>query len=164
MDKNQELGKRLESLIKILNMKKGEFADKAGISQSLISNIIAGKNGASKATINLICVTYNVNKEWLINGQEPVFNEKPNFDRLGSSPIIGEIIYLYDKLLPEIQKEIREYIMEKYELQELRKLAALQPNNITISPKVEPPVLSTYPTDEKREQEDGAEKVIGTEG
>ena len=121
MGGNQELGKRLESLIKTLNMKKGEFADKAGISQSLISNIIAGKNGASKATINLICITYNVNKDWLINGQNPIFNKKSDFDRLGSSPIIREIIELYDKLLPEIQKEVRDYIMEKYELQELRK-------------------------------------------
>jgi transcriptional regulator with XRE-family HTH domain len=121
MVENQSLGKRLESLIKTLNMKKGEFADKAGISQSLISNVIAGKNGASKSTINLICITYNVSREWLINGQGSMFNEKPDIDRLYLSPIIEEMLKLYDRLLPDTQKTVREYIYEMYELQELRK-------------------------------------------
>jgi transcriptional regulator with XRE-family HTH domain len=115
----KHIGKRLEILIEALKMKGGDFAKKAEISQSLISNIIAGKNGPSKATVNLICRTYNVNKEWLLtgNGEMFVFLDG-RLENLSSDE--KELLEIYDKLIPETQKEVRDYANDKLELQELR--------------------------------------------
>jgi transcriptional regulator with XRE-family HTH domain len=115
----EHIGKRLEALIEALEMKGGDFARKAEISQSLISNIIAGKNGPSKATVNLICRTYNVNKEWLLEGKgEMLILSDGRLEKLSSDE--RELLEVYDKLLPETQKEVRDYVEEKLELQELR--------------------------------------------
>jgi transcriptional regulator with XRE-family HTH domain len=115
----EHIGRRLETLIEVLEMKGGDFAKKAEISQSLISNIIAGKNGPSKATVNLICRTYNVNKEWLLTGRGEMFI-LPDGRLEKLSPDERELLEIYDKLIPETQKEVRDYANEKLELQELR--------------------------------------------
>jgi transcriptional regulator with XRE-family HTH domain len=115
----EHIGKRLEVLMKALKIKGGDFAKKAEISQSLISNIIAGKNGPSKATVNLICRTYNVNKEWLLEGSGEMFIfPDGRLEKL--SPDERELLEIYDKLIPETQKEVRDYANDKLELQELR--------------------------------------------
>jgi transcriptional regulator with XRE-family HTH domain len=118
----EHIGKRLKILIEALKMKGGDFAKKAEISQSLVSNIIAGKNGPSRATVNLICRTYSVNQEWLLTGKGEMFI--PPDGRLEKlSPDERELIGIYDKLVPETQKEVRDYANEKLELQELREKA-----------------------------------------
>jgi transcriptional regulator with XRE-family HTH domain len=120
--KREYIGKRLEILIEDLNMKSGDFAKKAEISQSLISNIIAGKNGPSKATVNLICRTYGVNKEWLLTGEgEMLIPPDGRLENL--APDERELLEIYDKLIPDTQKEVRDYANEKLELQELREKA-----------------------------------------
>jgi transcriptional regulator with XRE-family HTH domain len=67
-EKKGSIGDRLKFLIETLNLSKGEFAKNADVSQSLISNILSGNNGPSRATINLICNTYGINKTWLRDG------------------------------------------------------------------------------------------------
>jgi len=75
---------RLKFLIETLNLSKGEFAKNADVSQSLISNILSGNNGPSRATINLICNTYGINKTWLRTGNGDMFNKD------GSNIILDE--------------------------------------------------------------------------
>jgi transcriptional regulator with XRE-family HTH domain len=117
--KKEYIGERLVSLMKALKIKSGDFANKAEISQSLISNIIAGKNGPSKATINLICRTYGVNKEWLLTGKgEMLLPVDGQLGNLTSNE--RELLEIYDKLMPKTQKEVLDYANEKLELQELR--------------------------------------------
>jgi transcriptional regulator with XRE-family HTH domain len=115
----EHIGKRLEILMETLKMKGGDFAKKAEISQSLISNIIAGKNGPSKATVNLICRTYNVNKEWLLEGHGEMFIfPDGQLEKLSSDE--RELLEIYDKLILETQKEVLKYANDRLELQELR--------------------------------------------
>jgi transcriptional regulator with XRE-family HTH domain len=115
----EHIGKRLETLMKVLEMKSGDFAKKAEISQSLISNITAGKNGPSKSTVSLICRTYGVNKEWLLTGDGEMFIS-PDGRLENLAPDEKELLEAYDRLMPETQKEVRDYAREKLELQELR--------------------------------------------
>ncbi len=84
MEKNT-IGNRIEILIEKLGLNKGEFAKKADISQSLISNIISGNNGPSRATVNLICNTYHVNKTWLRTGEGEMFDNEYKSEALNQT-------------------------------------------------------------------------------
>ncbi|MDR2079206.1 MAG: helix-turn-helix domain-containing protein, partial [Treponema sp.] len=71
----KEIGQRIIELRKALNdISQGEFAQKIGIKQAVISNIEIGRNGASNSTIRLICLTLGVNESWLRDGEGPMFN------------------------------------------------------------------------------------------
>jgi transcriptional regulator with XRE-family HTH domain len=52
-----------------------EFGNQLNASRSVIVNIERGVARPRERTINLICNKYNVNKDWLLHGVEPVFNE-----------------------------------------------------------------------------------------
>ena len=116
-NKPNPIGERLGTLIDTLKLSKGEFAEKADISQSLISNILKGNNGPSRATVNLICNTYHVNKSWLRTGNGEMFAKKPD---LPSIPTIGpdgellkedeaELLATYRKLEKETQEKALVY-------------------------------------------------------
>ena len=118
-EKGETLGTRLGILIKFLGLSKGDFAEKADISQSLVSNILSGKNGPSNSTLNLICCTYNVNKNWLRTGEGDMLIEKPE-PAPQKEPIIGpdgetlkgdeaELVGIYRELEEPNQKKVLTY-------------------------------------------------------
>jgi transcriptional regulator with XRE-family HTH domain len=125
------IGKRIIELRKALNdISQGEFAQKIGIKQAVISNVEIGRNGASNSTIKLICLTLRVNESWLREGIGPMFTPPPEppepviIDGRKLEPDEKELLDTYDKLVPETQEEVRVYAKEKLELQESRKKAA----------------------------------------
>ena len=130
----ETLGTRLGILIEKLGMSKGDFAKKADISQSLVSNILSGNNGPSNATFNLICRTYKVNKNWLRKGEGEIFNDKP-----AKEPIIGpdgkaleddeaELVRLYSELLPENKEYLLKNARTIIDTQEATKKALGKPS------------------------------------
>ena len=133
----ESLGERLKLVIEGTGLTKGEFAKKAEISQSLISNILSGKNGPSHATINLLCRTYNINKTWLRTGEGKMLNEN-------SAPIVpetespttgpdgeplkdeeAELIGLYRKLEEPAKDKVLTYARDMQSVQE-NKLPGLE--------------------------------------
>lgn len=67
----------IKDRIKIVRKEKGlsqtEFAAKMFMTKDAISNIERGINGASDRTIEMICSTFNVNKDWLVDGEGEMF-------------------------------------------------------------------------------------------
>lgn len=51
------------------------FAEKIGVSYGVITNIENNLVVAKDNVIKLICLTFNVNEDWLRNGIEPIFKE-----------------------------------------------------------------------------------------
>lgn len=60
---------------KDLKLTQSEFAKPLEITGSAISYIESGKAVPDGKTINLICSSYNVNREWLEQGVGPKFKE-----------------------------------------------------------------------------------------
>lgn len=72
------------------NYSQRQFAEKLGVSHGVINNIESNLVEAKDHIIKLICQTFNVNEDWLRNGNEPIFIDKDN------NNYINELIKKYD--------------------------------------------------------------------
>ena len=74
----QQIGDRIHSLRKGLGISQGEFGSKIGIKKSSVSSMEKNKSNPSTQTIKLICVEFNVNYDWLVNGVGDIFIKNNN--------------------------------------------------------------------------------------
>lgn len=65
---------RVKKIRKLLNLSQKEFADKLQITQAGLSKIELGGSTLTERNIKTICEKFNVNEDWLRNGNEPIFN------------------------------------------------------------------------------------------
>ena len=59
---------RLKELRIKMNLNQQEFSEKLGISRAYYSRMESGSVAITDKIINLICSTYKINKDWLVNG------------------------------------------------------------------------------------------------
>lgn len=64
---------RLKKLRKSLDLTQQEFADKIGSKRNTIAKYETSANTPSTAVISLICKEFNVNEDWLRNGNGDMF-------------------------------------------------------------------------------------------
>lgn len=64
---------RVRALRKTLNLSQEAFAEKFGMTKNYISLVETGNRNLSDRAIGDICRVYNVNREWLINGDGETF-------------------------------------------------------------------------------------------
>ena len=78
---NMSIEERLKKLRKeYLKLSQTEFGKKLGVSRDVIKNIEYNRVEIKDYMINLICQTFNVNEDWLRNGNEPIFINKDEDD------------------------------------------------------------------------------------
>ena len=68
---------RLKMLRKRLNLTQEEFGKRIGVKASAIGQIEKGRNNLSARNIDAICREFNVNPDWLSDGEGKMFNEPP---------------------------------------------------------------------------------------
>lgn len=109
---------RLKQLRKdILKLSQEEFASNIGLKKSAISDIERCKANLTERNIKAICQTFNVNEDWLRNGNEPIFIEKETkiIDILkenGVKPMVLEIIQNYLNMSDEKKEKFDSYLKE----------------------------------------------------
>ncbi|GHU70210.1 hypothetical protein FACS189450_04290 [Spirochaetia bacterium] len=64
---------KIRAIRKKLGINQGEFARRIGFTQSALSSIELGKSKLTEQNIKLICVTFNVNEQWLRTGEGEMF-------------------------------------------------------------------------------------------
>ena len=64
---------RMKDLRKTLGLTQQQFADKIGIKQNTIAQYETGRNEPITPIINCICREFNVNENWLRNGEGEIF-------------------------------------------------------------------------------------------
>ena len=105
---------RLKELRKALHLTQQDFAVKLGITRPTYSQFENGKMSVSQKYINLLCATYHVSEDWLVNGNGEMF--------VSSTPAAEEIAAILDRLLPANVKLLttiaRELLYTQQELQE----------------------------------------------
>lgn len=67
---------RFKKIRKFLDMKQIDFANAIKLTQGHVSDIENKRKCVSDRIIEIICLKYNINEEWLRNGTEPMFNIK----------------------------------------------------------------------------------------
>lgn len=80
------INERIKFLRNDLKLTAAKFAEPIGISRPSVTQIETGVNAPSDRTIKLICMTYNVNEEWLRNGTGNIYVE------MSRSEVISEFL------------------------------------------------------------------------
>ena len=112
---------RLGKIIEIRNIKQVEFAETLKIDQSYVSKLLSQKSNAvpSERLIDDICESYDINKEWLVNGTGKMDIDYELEDRFGKAmdlifkdtdPFIRNMIIEIANLPKEERETMREAI------------------------------------------------------
>lgn len=64
---------RLKKIRKVLNLTQQEFADRIGSKRNTIAKYETETNTPSAAVVSLICREFNINEDWLRNGNGEMF-------------------------------------------------------------------------------------------
>ena len=119
------MNERMKKLRKALDITQQEFADKIGIKRNSYANYETGRNVPIDAIIVSICREFNVNEDWLRNGNEPMFIEIPEedmFSRAAAECIKDndktamEGLILWRSLPPDARKRVEDYLIQFAEL------------------------------------------------
>lgn len=68
------INERIKILRKTLKLNQTEFGKRVAIAQGHLTNIETGKRDVTEKNIKIICLEFNVNKEWLSTGEGAMFN------------------------------------------------------------------------------------------
>ena len=103
---------RIRALRAELGLNKKEFADNLGVRQNTWWYIEEGERPFPDRYVNLICLTFEVRKEWLVDGEGEMFEQNPPqqstpvLDNEGTpmSADMVKFIAVYQALTPLNQK------------------------------------------------------------
>lgn len=84
------INERLESIRKSERLSRSKFGLKVGKTEDAIYNLERNRASISKEFIELVCNTFNINKEWLVNGNGQMYNISQ--DTLDMSNVFDKII------------------------------------------------------------------------
>ena len=106
---------RVRALRDYLGLTMKEFGEKLSLSQGNVSLIESGKVNITDRNIKLICSTWNVNENWLRNGEGDMFQPESSsavdqlVKRFSFPEICAKLLYTYDALDEERQKAVLDY-------------------------------------------------------
>lgn len=72
------MNERIKELRKTLGLSGEKFGESLGLTKMAISNIENGRYNVTDQTIKFICLSYNVNENWLRTGDGSMFNQSDN--------------------------------------------------------------------------------------
>ena len=108
---------RIKSLRKHMSMNQNEFGSKIGLSQRAVSWMEKEGNTVIPQNIKIICDTFNVSEDWLLNGEGEMFrpaDEPDILDRLQQELKLTsqevEIIRTFVELSPEQRRMGIEFV------------------------------------------------------
>ena len=87
---NNNLNERVKILRKQLKLTQENFGKSLGMTRANVCNIENGLVSLTQKNILLICEKFNVNENWLLNGEGEQFLELSEDDELGI--LIGEFL------------------------------------------------------------------------
>ena len=102
------ISERFKQLRGELGKSQTEFGAGIGVSRSVINNIERGVTEPSDVFLNHICVIYNVNREWMENGEGEMFDKSEQLDEtakliesISDSPAMRSLLATWAQLSDE---------------------------------------------------------------
>lgn len=117
-----EMHERIKNVRKKNNMSQNEFAERLGVTRSVISNIELNrlaKPEQKASLIKLISKEFNVNEEWLLNGTGEMTIDPDTFSldeyakQRGATDFDLEIVKAYFEMPKELREAIKEHFISK---------------------------------------------------
>ena len=119
MDSAELIGKRVSVLRKTLKLTQTEFAKALSIGQQALSMIENGQRDLSEKNIKLICFSYKVSYDWLVNGIGGMFQSDDSDAQAivdsvmtGDNEFAKKILVKFAKLSDEHWKQLQEILTE----------------------------------------------------
>lgn len=114
------MDERLKELRKYLGLSREDFAKKLGLkSRGKIENIELGRTNPDEDFLKLICNTYNVSCDWLVNGTGSMFRDDDSDAQAivdsvmtGDNDFAKKILVKFAKLSDEHWKQLEEILNE----------------------------------------------------
>ncbi len=102
------INERLRLLREKLNLSTRAFGASINMSGSSITNMEKGIRNITDRTIRDICREYQVNRDWLITGKEPMFSDV--IGDLNIDAEIKDIVHQYNLLNEDDKKLVKQMI------------------------------------------------------
>lgn len=108
-------GERVREIRKELNLTLEKFGEKLGVGKTAISKIEKGRVNLSDQMAISICREYNVNYDYLINGEGEMFDDLPQ-------TVLDELCVQYDlddldrnlvEMYLEMPEQVRDYLKQE---------------------------------------------------
>lgn len=112
---------RIKKIRRELDLTQSEFAAQIGATQNTLTGYETGRRNPSASVINNICKTFNVNEEWLRNGDGEMFIQRTEEQEIADIVYelldpkddafylaVLELVRTYKELTPGSQEVIRE--------------------------------------------------------
>lgn len=108
-------GERIKESRKALKLTLEEFGSKVGVTKQTISRIENGVNNLTDQMAVSICRTYNVNYDWLMNGEGEMFTDIPQtvLDELCRQYELDSFDKSLVQLYIELPSEFRQILKDK---------------------------------------------------
>lgn len=85
------MNKRLKELRSKLGLSQAVFAEKIGIKQTSYSDIETGRRELTERNLNLICKEFNVDENWLRNGEGSMFTLELDEDTMLIESLLNDV-------------------------------------------------------------------------
>lgn len=105
-------GERVLEIRKVLGLTMDKFGEKLGVQKSAISKIEKDRVNLSDQMVKLICREYNVNYDWLMDGEGEMFSDLPQtvLDELCSQYELDDLDRFIVELYVGLPKDVRDGI------------------------------------------------------
>ena len=134
-------GDRVKDVRKTLKLTLEEFGKKVGVTKQTVSRIENGINNLTDQMVKSICREFNVNYDWLMDGEGEMFSDLPQtvLDELCSQYELDDLDRFIVELYVGLPKDVRDGIKGN-----VCKSSATVPDTTPESPFPRP-CVSTFP-------------------
>lgn len=108
-------GERVREIRKELNLTLEKFGEKLGVGKTAISKIEKGRVNLSDQMAISICREYNVNYDFLIDGEGEMFDDLPQtvLDELCAQYDLDDLDRSLVKMYLEMPEQVRDYLKQE---------------------------------------------------
>ena len=122
-----DISNRIKLIRKELGLSRVDFGAKIGLSGDSVYNIEAGRLARPEQKLSiykLICNTYSINEEWLMNGTNSMFKDENslNLEDLAKKYNLSDMEISIIKNYIQLPKNIRQSIMSVFQNNDVNSL------------------------------------------
>lgn len=105
-------GERVREIRKELGLTLEKFGEKLGVKKNAISQLENGRNALTDQMVKAICREYNVNYDYLMNGEGEMFDDLPQtvLDELCAQYDLDDLDRNLVEMYLEMPDQVRDYL------------------------------------------------------
>lgn len=108
-------GERVKEVRKALGLTLDKFGEKVGVKKQTVSRIENGVNNVTDQMVLSICREFNVNYDFLMNGEGEMFDDLPQtvLDELCTQYDLDDLDRTLVEMYIEMPEQVRDYLKQE---------------------------------------------------